>query len=152
MFARKEKNTQGVNIPDEFKLQFETTLEQTFGMKKESEGQIFEVFGKIFEDELLLMVCLSDFEQRHLIPVSLFLSFELDEKSKKGPNIILDEMVDLTGNFFDEYFATTEFNDWEPNWQVTEYNKKKYFFKVTRENVSLSLQADALLEQEEKKQ
>jgi hypothetical protein len=51
----------------------------------------------------------------------------------------------MAGMFFDEVFATEDWSEWEPNWQEVVWKDKKYFYKMTRENVTLTLEADRLL-------
>ena len=62
----------------------------------------------------------------------------------------MNTMFDSAGVFFDSYFATEEnideiWDDYVLDWEETEFGSDKLFYKVTRENVGLSMQADALL-------
>jgi hypothetical protein len=148
MYARKDQETQGVNVPDEFKDQLELILDESFAARKKNEQETFEAFGKIFPDEILLMVCFYNRSRMQDSAVSCYISVDVDPKIKQKPNQTLNEMIDLTGIFFDAYFSEAEFEDWEPNWQTTQFKNKEFFYKITRENISLSLQADALLEKE----
>lgn len=68
---------------------------------------------------------------------------ETAEKARTTQSIF----VDLVGLFFDEIFATEDWSEWEPNWQPVEWKGKNYYYKLTRENVSLSLEADRLLKE-----
>jgi hypothetical protein len=145
MYARKHHDSEGVELPIDFKVEFESLLEDTFSDKKPNNDYIFEVFGKIYPDEILLMVCFFHADNLGRIPVSCFISADVDENNAQRPHKILSMMVDLTGKFFDEYFAEEEFEDFEPNWQPTEFKNQQFYFKVTRENIALSLQADELL-------
>jgi hypothetical protein len=56
-----------------------------------------------------------------------------------------NNFVAIAGMFFDEIFADENWSEWEPNWQEVEWQNKKYWYKITRENVSLTLAADQLL-------
>ena len=81
-------------------------------------------------------------------PVTLFLSSDLNDKT--ASHKIMDTMFDSAGIFFDSFFATEETEDeiWDDyvlDWQDAEFGNDKIFYKVTRENVSLSMAADALL-------
>ena len=62
----------------------------------------------------------------------------------------MDNMFDCAGVFFDQYFAKEEnideiWDDYNLDWDETEFNKEKLFYKVTRENIGLSMEANALL-------
>jgi hypothetical protein len=45
----------------------------------------------------------------------------------------------------DEIFAQEEWSEYEPVWQELNYKKETYFYKVSRENIQLTLEANKLL-------
>ena len=78
----------------------------------------------------------------------MFVSSDLDEKTDTSK--IMDTMFDSAGVFFDSYFAREEEIDeiWDEyvlDWEESEFGSDKIFYKVTRENVGLSMEADRLL-------
>jgi hypothetical protein len=51
----------------------------------------------------------------------------------------------VVGLFFDEIFSNEEWDEFEPNWQEVSYKHETYFFKLSRENINLTLEANRLL-------
>ena len=87
---------------------------------------------------------------KNVLPLTLFVSADLTKETKVDD--LQDDMFDFVGVFFDDYFAKTEssdedeiFEEFVLDWDETEFNKKKFFFKVSRENIGLTMAADALL-------
>jgi hypothetical protein len=149
MITRKEQKSEGTPIPVEWVEEFLKTLEDNFNDKKKSEEYTFDAFGKIYENELLLISCFYNTKDLNQIPISCHLSADLTEKVKKDPKKILTQLTDLMGLFYDDYFATEDFSDWEPEWQNIDLNSSKnkfdVFFRITRENIILTVQADKIL-------
>jgi hypothetical protein len=85
-------------------------------------------------------------EQLEVAPVSYIMSMDLDEKNQ-DPEKYLDTLIDSMGVFFDSYFADADWNDYISNWTEATYKDLKFFYKVSRENVALTIQAEALLNQ-----
>lgn len=145
MFSRKNSEKMGTTVPEEWKEEFVAVLTETFQKNIPSEWHKFDAFGEIHNDEIVIVSCLYDSKHLNAVPVSCFISVDVDDKMKKDPKKVLSNMMDLTGLFFEEYFEDKDFSDFEPNWQDTEFKKQKYFFKITRENILLSIEAEKLL-------
>ncbi len=78
--------------------------------------------------------------------MTLFLSSEpdqiaIEEKVKETQK----NFIDLVGLFFDEIFADGEWNEFEANWQEVTHKNQNYFYKISRENISATLEANKLL-------
>lgn len=71
----------------------------------------------------------------------------MDLEEKEDPQKYLDTLIDSIGIFFDQYFADANWNDYQANWEEAEYKKLKFFYKISRENMALSIQAEQLLNQ-----
>ena len=65
-----------------------------------------------------------------------------DEKKVKSTQL---NFIDVVGIFFDQVFASDDWSEFEPNWQEVNYKDENYFFKLSRENVNLTLEANKLL-------
>lgn len=147
MFSRLNHETKAVLFPKDWADGLKQILLNIYGEQAIKNEKTFEVFGFSYPTEALLVVSyigLDKFET----PVTLFLSTELNDKVKADK--IMDTMFDSAGVFFDSYFATEEnedeiWDDYVLDWQDAEFGSDKVFYKVTRENVALTMQADALL-------
>jgi hypothetical protein len=53
--------------------------------------------------------------------------------------------IEMAGQFSDEIFADSIWDEWEPNWQEVEYQGKTFHYKLSRENIAMTLEADRLL-------
>ncbi len=150
MFSRKNYAVdEGGNIPDEWKAKVAALLNQNFKEHCETQKKSFDVFGKIYVDELVIVVSWledSDFNQA---PISLFLSADIFEQ--KNTEEALKHLVDISGLFFDEFFSADNWDGYEPNWKETSYKKNDYYYKITRENVALTMEADKLLKENNQK-
>lgn len=151
MFSRKNSDKEGMPVPTEWKEEFIAVLLETFKDQLPSDFHTFDAFGEIFENELLVVSCLYDSKNLNSVPVSCFISVDMDDKIKKDPKKTLNDMMDLTGLFFEEYFQDENFSDFEPNWQENTFRKQQYFFKITRENIPLTIEANKLLQDDIKK-
>jgi hypothetical protein len=147
MFARLDHETQAVLFPKDWADGLKQILLNIYGEQCIKDEKTFEIYGFSYPEEVLLIISyvgLDKFET----PITLFLSSDLTKKT--DTNKIMDTMFDSAGIFFDTYFATEEnadeiWDDYVLDWQDAEFGSDKIFYKVTRENVGLSMQADLLL-------
>lgn len=143
MLERKHHENPGTNLPSTWLESITETLNQTYQSDLELRSKKFEVYGQSFPDELLLIVGLHDKNHDSILPVSYFAS--LDLLATHDSQKILNTLVDSVGIFFDHYFSQEDWSDFEPNWQEHKINNIHFFYKFTRENVSLTLRANELL-------
>jgi hypothetical protein len=54
-------------------------------------------------------------------------------------------MVDSIGLFFDTYFVDPDSIEYQNRWQEIEYEGQDFFYQINRENVTLTIAADAIL-------
>ncbi len=148
MFSRLEHDITAVLFPKDWAESLKQILLNIYGDKCLKEEKTFEIYGFSYPNEALLIVSyvgLDKFEA----PVTLFVSADLVKETDTDK--IMDTMFDSAGVFFDTYFAALLNNEeeiWDDyvlDWDETEFSNQKIFYKVTRENVGLSMQADLLL-------
>ena len=154
MFSRLDHDIPAVLFPQDWAESLKQILLNIYGDKCLRDDKTFEVYGFSFPTEVLLIVSYAGLD-KNIAPISFFVSADLDNKTKSDE--LMDDMFDAVGVFFDSYFAHEENQDaesddeiepWEDyvlDWEETEFNGKKFFTKVTRENIGLSIQADLLL-------
>jgi hypothetical protein len=146
MFARKSSSKNGKSIPEDWLLSLSILLNETYQDECEKHHRTFDVYGQIYKEELLLVVSWLSEKDEYIAPVTCFLSCEPeqmnDEKKVKSTQL---NFIDVIGIFFDQIFATDDWNEFEPTWQEVNYKQENYFFKLSRENVNLTLEANKLL-------
>jgi hypothetical protein len=145
MLSRKEQSTQALALPEEWTKKVEELLNEVYESQCKQEEKVFKVFGSTYADEFLFITTLVNPNDDKITPVSYFISKDLDKSTK--PEKMLDDLVDSIGSFFDVYFATKDWSDYQAEWFEAEFKGHKFFYKISRENISLHLIADGLLNQ-----
>lgn len=105
-----------------------------------------ESFAHDHEAEILLIVNFQP--QSFSSPVSFFVSWEIDPVvlKKYQKSQILLEMTELAGHFLEEFFGSQDDFAYSKDWEPFEYQGKKYFVMTSREDIRLTLEANALLQ------
>jgi hypothetical protein len=146
MLARKNSSKNGTAVPTEWLESLNRLLNETFKSECKQNGRYFDVFAQAYPEELLLVVSYLSEQDEYLTPITLFLSSHPDqigneEKVKETQK----NFIDLVGLFFDEIFADQEWDSFEPQWQEVSHKNQNYFFKLSRENINATLEANKLL-------
>lgn len=150
MFSRLDHEIKPVQFPKDWADGLKQVLLNIYGEQVIKEEKTFEIYGFSWPKEVLLIVSyvgLDKFET----PVTLFISADLTEKTNSEK--MINNMFDCAGVFFDSYFAGQKdleeneeaFDDYIHVWDETDFHGQKLFYRVNRENVSLTMQADLLL-------
>lgn len=147
MFSRKDHEIKAVLFPKEWADGLKQILLNIYGDKCIKDEKTFEIFGFSYPNEVILIISYTGLDKFEA-PLTLFLSSDLTTETETDK--VMDRMFDSAGIFFDQYFATEENEDeiWDEyilDWDEAEFGNEKLFYKVTRENVALSMQADLLL-------
>jgi hypothetical protein len=146
MFARKSKSKNGKSLPQDWIESFSRLLNESYKKECQLQDRYFDVYGQIYPDELVITTSWLSEKDEYSAPITCFLSCEPDQiKDEKRLKETQSDYIDVVGLFFDEIFASSEWNEFEPNWQELKYKNHTYFFKLTRENINLTLEANKLL-------
>lgn len=146
MLARNKKSTGGKIIPQDWSEGLSRLLNENYKRECKEQARYFDVYGQIYSEELLVIISWLSEKDEFVAPITLFLTCEADQmNSVKKVKETQENYVALTGLFFDEIFASEEWNEFEPEWQEVNHNHQKYWFKITRENINATLEADRLL-------
>jgi len=146
MFARKASSKNGKSIPQDWLLSLTILLNETYQNECEKQERTFDVYGQIYQDELLLAVSWLSEKDEYIAPITCFLSCEPDQMNDdKKVKSTQQNFIDVVGIFFDQIFATDSWYEFEPTWQEVNYKQENYFFKLSRENIKLTLEANKLL-------
>lgn len=146
MLARKASSKSGKVIPQDWVESFARLLNDTYSSECKKHDRYFDVYGQIYSEELLIVVSWLSEKDEYTAPITCFLSCDpeqiQDEKKVKSTQ---QDYIDVVGLFFDEIFSSEEWDEFEPNWQEVKYKNETYFFKISRENINLTLEANKLL-------
>lgn len=146
MFARKPTSKNGQSIPQDWLESLSRLLNETYAKECKDQDRYFDVYGQIYSQELLLVVSWLSEKDAHVAPIACFLSCEPEQMNDESKvKATQQSFIDVLGLFFDEIFSDSEWADYEPNWQEVTYKKENYFYKLTRENIALTIEANKLL-------
>ncbi len=150
MFSRLDHEIPAVYFPKDWAEGLKQILLNIYGEQCIKNDKTFEVHGFTYPTEALLIISFIGLDKFEA-PITMFISSDLTDQTEA--NKIMDNMFDSAGVFFDQYFAAVENSDsndeiWEDyvlDWEESEFSGAKLFYKVTRENVGLTMAANALL-------
>lgn len=146
MLARLKTSKNGTPVPTDWIESLNRLLNETYKSECKQNGRYFDVYGQAYPDELLLIVSYLSEKDEYEAPITLFLSSDPDQianvdKVKETQK----NYIDILGLFFDEIFADSEWNNFEPVWQEVTHLNQNYHYKITRENINATLEANKLL-------
>lgn len=139
-----EESTKRSPLPNEWTEELTRVLTEAYLERSEKDNKFFDVYGEIYEKEFVVIISYIHHEDQLMSPVSLFISHDVVEDSKKF-KVVLKNLVDLSGLIFDDVFATEDWSDYVGTWTSNKYKNNEFFYKITRENISLTLQAEEFL-------
>lgn len=151
MLARKKSSKVSKPLPSEWQEGLSRLLNESYKKECQKEGRYFDVYGQIYSEELILIVSWLSEKDPGVAPVTCFLSCEPDQmSSEEKVRRTQADFIDLAGLFFDdilskEDWSSEEVSLFEPNWQEVTHKHQNYFYKLSRENINLTIEADKLL-------
>jgi hypothetical protein len=146
MLARKKSSKTGTPVPTDWIEGLGRLLNESYKAECKQNGRYFDVYGQIYSEELLLVVSYLSEKDEYLAPVTLFLSADPDQISTEDRVTETQKnFIELVGLFFDEIFGDEEWNQFEPMWQEVSHKHQNYFYKLSRENINATLEANRLL-------
>lgn len=146
MLARNKKSTSGKVLPLDWSEGLARLMNETYKRECKEQGRYFDVYGQIYTEELLVIVSWLSEKDEYLAPITLFLTCEADQiNSEKKVKETQENYIEIIGLFFDEIFASEEWNEFEPAWQEVTHKHQNYWYKITRENINATLEANKLL-------
>jgi len=111
MIYRKEHEQGPNNLPDTWKENVAELLASIYKNELESQNKLFFLHGVSFDNELFIGVSLLDAHDETIIPTTYQISADLTDKTNSEK--LLKTMVDSIGLFFDNYFATPDWHDYQ---------------------------------------
>lgn len=146
MLARKKTSKNGKAMPQEWLESLGRLLNETYKQECKQNSRYFDVYGQVFPEELFLAVTYLSEKNEYELPITLFLSSEPDQiATEEKVKETQKSFIDLAGLFFDEIFSDEEWDGFEPVWQEVTHKNQNYFYKISRENLNATLEANKLL-------
>ncbi len=143
MLSRKEQNHSGIFLPEKWKEKVETTLFSLYQNQCEKGGKSFQVYGLTYPNEVFLAVSYLDQDDLNKLPVTYAASADLEKED--DPKKLFDLLVDSIGVFYDSFFSSENWNEYISVWTETKHKNQTFYYQVTREIVSLTIQANQML-------
>lgn len=139
----KEESTR-TQLPNEWTDQLVKVLHEAYANEVKAKNSLFDVYGEIYEDEFVVIASFMSHSDPASVPISVFISHDVisDEKNFKKS---LKDLIDLFGLIFDDIFSTADWADYNSNWTENKFKGSQFYYKITRENISLTLQAEEIL-------
>jgi hypothetical protein len=146
MLARNRKSKIGKVIPQSWSEGLSRLLNESYKTECKKQGRYFDVYGQIYTEELLVITSWLSEKDQFTAPIAVFITCEAEQmNSEKRVKETQENYVDLIGLFFDEIFSADEWDNFEPNWQEVTHKSQTYWYKITRENINATLEANKLL-------
>lgn len=146
MFMLSRKGTPFlINLPNEWVDKVTELLQDSYRQQLAEDAKIFEVYGKLYKGEVLVIASLINPNDEFAIPTTYSVSMDLEDGQDHTK--VLDSLVDSVGAFFDTFFATKDWMDYQDQWQSEKFKDLDIFYKINRENIGLTIKADQLLNQ-----
>jgi hypothetical protein len=146
MLARNKNSKNGKAVPTDWLEGLSRLLNETYKSECKDSGRFFDVYGQIYSEELLLVVSWLSEKDEYISPISVFLSCDADQmNTEKKVKETQENYIELSGLFFDEIFANKDWDEFVAVWQEVTHKNQNYWYKITRENINATLEANKLL-------
>lgn len=146
MLSRLDHEEDGQNFSTQLCEEIAEILTFVYGEKAAARSRTLEVYGTIYDTEIVLAVSLLSPDDESSTPVTYLASVEIEKGSRYEK--VLDAIVDSAGLFLEQYFNDSEWDDYNGNWTEIEVKGITLFYLTSRENIKLTMMADELLRQQ----
>lgn len=145
-FGRYEvdENTTRKPIPNEWTEELTRVLTESYHDQAAKDDKFFDVHGEIYDKEFVVVISYIHLKDSLMSPISVFISHDVVADSKEFKKV-LKNLVDLTGLIFDDIFSQEDWSDYNSHWTENAYKDNAFHYKITRENISLTIQAEEFL-------
>ena len=150
MLSRKQQVSEGIEIPEHWTQNTKTALSVRFAGNPNIKNKEFSVYGKVYPDEILLIGSLVSNEDTHQGCSTVFVSSDIKEIPDAGSKAyrgLLNSLIDAMGYIFDDFLAQTGHQNYDIQWFQETIGKQEFFYRMSRENIALTLEADRLLKE-----
>lgn len=143
MLSRKNQPDTYTELPVEWCQNLKKTLEEIYQSQCDNLNKRFDIYTELYSDELVIATSLTDQNDQNIIPVTYLISCDLSPNQDYDK--FLSQLVDQIGEFFEYYFNSKDWDEYQSSWQESSVDKTKFFYKISRENIIMSKLADQLI-------
>ena len=146
MLSRKEQEERGRPFSDKMIKSIESLLEEAYQFDGRKDNKKLKVFGEFYPNEILLIVSL--LEDNRKIPTTCFFSADISNKDDSA--ILLEKLTNSISYILDMVFTMTHddlIQEYSDIWARLDSPEGSFFYKMTRENIELTLEANRILDQ-----
>ncbi|MBT3236111.1 MAG: hypothetical protein HN353_09195 [Bdellovibrionales bacterium] len=143
MQSRNTHHDPAQPLPAQWAFDVKKVLISAYQQSCQKDGHTFEINGLSFPTEVILAISYCHPEHLEAIPLTCILSMDLRPKESVVQK--LNFMIDASSLLFDSYFADDNWDGHIADWQEATHQNETFYYQVTRENVSLSIEADRIL-------
>ncbi len=94
----------GKSLPPEWTEEVVRVLTDAYAKQSEKDNKFFDVYGRIFDEEFVVIISYMHHGDSLAAPISVFISHDTAKDSKELSKALKD-LVDLTGHIFDDIFS-----------------------------------------------
>ena len=150
MFSRHDDRQEKSNqIPKEILSFIDKLIAETFEKRLKSKNLELSIFGELYENEIVLIFSLLNSQDPNLNTISLFVSDDISIDSKLEKKV--DHLINSSSEFFETILNSSEeqlLELYSPRWQITDLKSDNFYYKISRENIQLTIEANKLLSEE----
>lgn len=149
MFSRHTNREEKPNqIPTEILSFIDKLIEETFEKSLSQKNLDLNVYGELYENEIVLIFSLMKKHDTKLNTISLFISDDITPTTKLEKTV--DSLINASSEFFETVSLSSEENLddlYSPRWQKADSTSENFHYKISRENILLTIEANKLLDE-----
>ena len=147
MFSRFDDRVEKANpLSLELVNFIQNLIQETFEENLKNKGLDLQVYGETYDNEIVLIFSLLNSKDSTANTISLFISDDISQESKIEEKI--DFLINSSSDFFETICSSTEeelVEIYSPRWQETKLSTNNFYYKISRENIILTIEANKLL-------
>lgn len=146
MIFRKHEELIGESFPEKWSDNLNLNFSEYFSEKLKLSNTSFFSHGQLCADEIVMAMTVRDNANEKM--ATIILSRDLNKQEFEAPTKISkvkDQMVDILGVMVKEMLTDFEEISYGGRWNDYKYKKDNYFYKISREDISLLLETEKLL-------
>ena len=147
MFFRKYEEVMGIAFPKEWSQSVSLSFGEYFKDKLDFRYASIQSYGFHHIDEFVIIISYVS-EEELKSPVSIFISKDLEEKEKSSEREFKkakDAVLDIAGIMLNDLCENIFDVDYTLRWTEYDFRKQKYHYKITRENIDLTIKTEEIL-------
>jgi len=144
-FSRKNTTSTGTPLPSSWIENISLLLNESYPEIESNELSI-QIWSEVFESELLTIISLV--ERADTPPTTFLISADIEKSSDKQLKKSLDKSIEITGMMIEAYLhsiTNEQLYEYTHQWTEDKKSKFQFHYRTTREDISLTLEANKLL-------